>query len=312
MHSNPLSRVLVLTLALAAASPARAETCPQVFDDFYHRAVNLSALARDAVIDQVVGDMEAALRDASPVMCRLILAGALAARSDAADVSPAERRLLRQRAEAEFDKVVGQHLAAGNVNEAVSILEVLAQFQEQGGQYERAASTYARLARIEERNHHRRGEQVRLLLKAGKAEAAMNAAREWVQVAPQDWSAHYALGTCLEAAGQREAALEAYTAAVEHDESSSLPRLARATLLGRMGKWEAAHDAFSRVGGRYRILGEYGRATCRLKLGEATPARELAAVFEAKGEAVLARRLRALLKSPRSTPVLGVHALEER
>lgn len=151
---------------------------------------------------------------------------------------------------------------------------------------------------------------VSLPARAAEPEARVAAVREWVRTSPEDWQAHMSLGYALEAVGSSDEALSAYRRAVELASDVDAPLIALGSFLGRQERWKEAEAVFAKAQGADYPLGWYGQGVARAKLGDKKAAQRWYKKLKEDGEAVLAQRLLAVIRNPRSPVLLGAPAYQ--
>jgi tetratricopeptide (TPR) repeat protein len=299
---------LSMAACLLAASPGGAQTvrCSPEVDQALARANGAPQQRVAAELDRALAVLDEAVGDDASAECHHLLGFALKWRADAGGVPEEVQRAMRALAVRELGTAVSKNPSD------VRAWELKAEAEEDAGLSLQAAGTYASLARAHPGHAYAPGARVRLLAKAGKLEDALTAAREWVGARPGEWEAHLSLGLRLEELGQAEAAIAAYATAASLDEGIDTAPLRLGGLLARLGRWKQAEEAFAKVDAMEYLLGWYSQGVCRVKQGDMKGARAWVAKLKAEeGGGALARRLKALLKSPGVQPVLGLAAYAE-
>ncbi|WP_163998716.1 tetratricopeptide repeat protein [Pyxidicoccus caerfyrddinensis] len=295
--------VCLLAATRAGAQPVR---CNAEVDQALARANGAPQKDVAAELDKALAVLDKAVGDDESAECHRLLGFALKWRAHVGRLPEgAQRGLLRfalTQLELAIEKDPGD----------VRAWELKAEVEEELGLYLEGAGTYNALAWARPKHPFARGARVRLLVKAGKLEEALAAAREWVAAQPNDWEAHLGLGLRLEALGQTEEAIAAYSRATALDEGIDTAPLALGALLARLGRWKEAEAAFEKVAAVEYLLGWYSQGVCRVKQGDAKGARAWVTKLGSEdGGGALARRLKALIKSPGTSPVLGLPAYAE-
>ncbi|QSQ19295.1 tetratricopeptide repeat protein [Pyxidicoccus parkwayensis] len=296
--------VCLLVTARAVAQPVR---CNAEVDQALARANGASQKDVAAELDKALALLDKAVGDDASAECHRLMAFSLAWRADVDGVPEAARRGLRRIAIFQLETAVQK-----NPNDARA-WELKAQAEEDLGLYLEGAGTYNALAWVQPKHTFARGARVRLLVKAGKLEEALAAAREWVAAQPEDWEAHLGLGLRLEALGQVEEAIAEFERSTALDEGIDTAPLAHGSLLAKLGRWKEAEAAFARVDAAEYLLGWYSQGVCRVKQGDAKAARAWMNKLEQEEDGgALARRLLTFIKAPGAVPVLGLAAYETR
>lgn len=303
-----LGQVLVAVAALLGTTRAHGgePPCPPEAQRTLDEATRAPRQERASALDKALTKLDPLAGEEAPAECHRIVGTALLWRARAGKLPEGAQRGLLRISLTQFE------LAVEKDPDDVRAWEFKAEVEEELGLYSQGAGTYNALAWAQPKHPFARAARVRLLVKAGKPEEALAAAREWVAAQPNDWEAHLGLGIRLEALGQEEEAVAEYERATALDEGIDTAPLVLGALLAKLGRWKEAEAAFTRVEAMEYLLGWYSQGVCRVKQGDQKGARAwVVKLATQEGGGALARRLKALIKSPGARPVLGLPAYAE-